>query len=186
MKKKRFLALMIDIIILLLIFKTISLLFVNPYQVELTTLSERFINNEIGYSEFLYGYININYYIAKNNVVINIIQMVIMTIYFVLIPYINNGSTIGKILFKIKVDKQDGKLKITDLLIRSFIINGNLYLLILLILLPFVNSLLYFTIENILGIMQIIVVIISGFMVLYKKDNLGLHDILTKTVVKER
>ena len=170
MKKKRFLALMIDIIILLLIFKTISLLFVNPYQVELTTLSERFINNEIGYSEFLYGYININYYIAKNNVVINIIQMVIMTIYFV----------------KIKVDKQDGKLKITDLLIRSFIINGNLYLLILLILLPFVNSLLYFTIENILGIMQIIVVIISGFMVLYKKDNLGLHDILTKTVVKER
>ena len=44
----------------------------------------------------------------------------------------------------------------------------------------------YFTIENILGIMQIIVVIISGFMVLYKKDNLGLHDILTKTVVKER
>ena len=109
-----------------------------------------------------------------------------MTIYFVLIPYINKGSTIGKMLFKIKVDKQDGKLKITDLLIRSFIINGNLYLLILLILLPFVNSLLYFTIENILGIMQIIVVIISGFMVLYKKDNLGLHDILTKTVVKER
>lgn len=186
MKKRRFLALMIDVIILLLVFKTISLLFVNPYQSELTTLSEKFINNEIGFSDFLYSYIDINYKVANNNIFFNIIQIIIMTLYFVLIPYINNGSTIGKMLFKIKVDKQEGKLKITDLLIRSFIINGNLYLLILLISLPFINSLLYFTIENILGIMQIIVVIISGFMVLYKKDNLGLHDILTKTMVKER
>ncbi len=184
MKKKRFLALIIDIIILLIIFELINLFFINPYESELTTLKEKLINNKISYSAYLYNYININHNISKNNIYFNVIQIIIMSVYFILIPYINKGSTIGKLLFKIKVDKPN--LKITDLLIRSFIINGIGYLLIMTILLPLSNSLLYFTIENILGIMQIIVVIISGFMVLYKKDNLGLHDILTKTVVKER
>lgn len=182
MKKKRFLALMLDIIILLIIFELISLCFTNPYSMDLTILNEKFINNEIGFSNYLYNYININY--EANNIYFNIIQIIIMCLYFILIPYINKGSTIGKMIFKIKVYKPN--LKITDLIIRSFIINGIGYLLIMTILMVLKNKLLYFTIENILGIMQIIVVIISSFMVLYKKDNLGLHDILTKTVVKER
>ena len=94
---------------------------------------------------------------------------------------------LGKQIFKLEIQKQDEKeLKFFDLIKRSILIHGIFYLFVMIILVYILPSKTYFWIENILGIMQISIVIISGFMVLYRKDKLGLHDIWAKTVVKER
>jgi len=88
------------------------------------------------------------------------VAFMLMAIYFILLPFIWNGSTVGKKITRTKViSLTSEKLTLQTLIIRFFVL-----------LLP--NMLL-------LGIP----LICNVYMMLFRKDNCGFHDLIAKTKV---
>ncbi|PFU46426.1 RDD family protein [Bacillus cereus] len=88
------------------------------------------------------------------------VAFMLMAIYFILLPFIWNGSTVGKKITRTKViSLTSEKLTLQTLIIRFFVL-----------LLP--NILL-------LGIP----LICNVYMMLFRKDNCGFHDLIAKTKV---
>ena len=106
--------------------------------------------------------------------------------YFVIFQYLNNGKTIGKAIYKLKVQSYSGKkASFLQLLIRYLILVGILTSIISIVsifILPMSKCL------NVLSVVQSIdnILIISCLlMIIFKKDNRGLHDLLGNTCVIE-
>ena len=56
---------------------------------------------------------------------INIINCVIIILYFVVLPLYKNGQTLGKKIFKIKIVREDKEdLTANELIIRNIVVNG--------------------------------------------------------------
>ncbi|PDY24943.1 RDD family protein [Bacillus cereus] len=88
------------------------------------------------------------------------VAFMLMAIYFILLPFIWNGSTVGKKVTRTKViSLTSEKLTLQTLIIRFFVLS-----------LP--NILL-------LGIP----LICNVYMMLFRKDNCGFHDLIAKTKV---
>ena len=187
--KQRLGAYLIDIIALIGIFSLIYFLLPKNnkniiLEQGLNNLNETFIKEEIVLSEYFNEYSNIIYNLDKNNIVYNIINIVILIIYFIVIPFVTNGKTLGKYIIGIKIkSKNQEKVSILELIIRNLIFNGFIYLLGSLLLLLITKGTIYFILLVILGIIQIILSLTSIFMIIYRKDFRGLHDILSNTVV---
>lgn len=91
------------------------------------------------------------------------VVFILMAIYFILLPFIWNGVTLGKKVTRIKlISLKSEKLTIQTLTIRFFVL-----------LLP--NILL-------LGIP----ILCNVYMMLFRKDNCGFQDLITKTKVISR
>ena len=107
--------------------------------------------------------------------------------YFIIFQFFNGGQTIGKKLMKIRIRKQDdGILKIQDIIIRTLIINSIITTIVTLIAVLMVNSESYYIIRTVISTAETLFVLVSSFMILYRKDKLGLQDLMTHTeVVKE-
>ena len=89
-----------------------------------------------------------------------VVVFILMAIYFILLPFIWNGVTLGKKVTRIKlISLQSEKLTLQTLTIRFFVL-----------LLP--NILL-------LGIP----ILCNVYMMLFRKDNCGFQDLITKTKV---
>ncbi|HDR7777554.1 TPA: RDD family protein, partial [Bacillus tropicus] len=87
-----------------------------------------------------------------------VVVFILMAIYFILLPFIWNGVTLGKKVTRIKlISLQSEKLTLQTLTIRFFVL-----------LLP--NILL-------LGIP----ILCNVYMMLFRKDNCGFQDLITKT-----
>ncbi|MGN1000482.1 MAG: RDD family protein [Bacilli bacterium] len=145
-----------------------------------TDLSE----NKIESKEYYEKVIEINYYISKDNVIVDLISIVIYILYFVVYQVYNNGQTLGKKLLKIKLKKsKDSVLTMDTLLIRSLILYGIGFNIINLILILFLKKDTFIGVNTILGYTQYAIIIIIIFMVIFRKDGRGLHDVISGTVV---
>ena len=189
---KRLLAYIIDMLFILSVIMLISYFFKNnnnilEAQKNINVLNEQFIRSDISFIKYFDTYSNLNYQIDSNNLIITIIDLLIMILYFIIIPFFTNGITFGKYILKIKI-KESNKEKITlkPLIIRSLIINGLLYYVLSIINVLIFKNNTYFIILTILGIFQLLLVIGSGFMVIYRHDLRGLHDIISKSSVINR
>lgn len=148
--------------------------------------TSQFAKGEITLPEYYTDYQEIAYNLAKLDLPINIANVVIIFIYFIIIPYFQNGQTFGKKLLKIRVVKEKGKLTILDLIIRTIINEKLLTLIIALGVVYLTKAALYNTIVSSLNMVQGGLIIASIGMILFRKDRLGLQDIITKTkVVRE-
>lgn len=187
---KRFSAFIIDIIIIAIITSIITLFIpensnITKMSEELISISEDYKNEKINEEEYVNKIAPLSYRKDKENFIISIIDVVITILYFVVFAFVKNGQTIGKKLIGIKVVKQDGELTINDMIFRSFIINGLLMSLINLVLLFTTKDLSYMYSVSIIGFIQVLLMFVSCIMVLIRKDNLALQDIITKTKVVE-
>lgn len=186
---KRFLAYLIDMIFILSIIMLISYFFKNNINIleaqkNMNVLNEEFIRSEIDFNEYFNTYSNLTYQIDKNNIIITIINLIIMILYFIILPYITNGKTLGKYILKIKIKEKDKEhIGFKTLIIRALIIDGLLFLILSLLNILIFKDNIYFILLTISGIFQILLVIISGFMVIYKHDLRGLQDILSESTV---
>lgn len=145
-----------------------------------TDLSE----NKIESKEYYEKATEINYYISKDNVIVNLISIIIYILYFVIYQVYNNGQTLGKKLLKIRVKKsKDEVLTINTLLVRALILYGIGFNIINLILILLLKKNAFICINTILGYIQYAIIIIIIFMVIFRKDGRGLHDIISGTVV---
>lgn len=190
-RKKRFIAYLIDIIIVGIIITLGSKLLVNNNKIivleqQLNEINNNVLNSTFKFKESLIEYAEITKQIDLENVMVNIVTIIMILIYFVFIPYYNNGQTMGMKILKTKIEPEIGtELTIKKLMLRNFIINGLLYLAISLTFLYLFPSFIYFILVSILSFIQLGLVIISLFMLLYRRDQRGLQDILSKTRVIE-
>lgn len=153
---------------------------------DMNTLTEQAMNNEITFEAYLREYSNYLSEVDKENVLYNSISFIILVIYYVIIP-IFTGCTLGKYIMKLKIKQKDNKkLSILNTFIRSIIDIGLVISLITVFLVQIVSAKTYFMVLIILFFIQIILVIISGFMILYRKDKRSLSDILSETNIVTR
>lgn len=185
--KKRITAYLIDIIIMLIILGFISVLY-KPDDItfnnNLNLLTMQYASGDITFTNYMTKSSEIYKQIDLNNLIINIINAVYIIGYFVILPYFNNGQTIGKKMMSINVRAiSNGKLTIQKLFVRNLIINGLFYLLAVIICSWAVPAQYYFITVTALGIIQIGLILASMFMVVYRKDKKGLHDLIARTWV---
>ena len=164
---------------------------INPYYDEYIELSDEYL----GYLELIsleeesisleklnkYTY-DLSYY----SVYILIITVVVNILYYVVFQYYNDGRTIGKAIYKLKVKNKNGKkLKIYQLFFRYCVLLGiitSVISIISLFMLP-MNSCI-----NVLSFVQTIddtLILSCILMILFRKDNRGLHDLISNTYVSD-
>ena len=158
------------------------------YEQELNDITEKYLSNEINTQKYIDESSIILYNSQKSSILSLSISAALIIGYFVIFQYMNQGQTLGKKLFKIKVVEKESKKAPTILsgFIRSlFILNiasGILNILFIYIL----NSKTYYIGYGITYIIETLFIIVTIFFVLYREDGRGLHDIMAKTtVIKE-
>lgn len=186
---KRMLAYLIDIMIILF---TIGII-VNVKEKDKTVMqlrsdiqivNELHANGEIKFQEYFDRWTVINQQIDQECVIYLIFNILLILIYFVLLPKAWNGQTVGKKILKLQVvSNNNEKVTVVQYLIRNMLINGLAQMILLLLFLYLLPSSMYFIFSSILTFIQLILVIISIFMILYRKDKRGLHDIFSGTKV---
>ena len=184
---KRIKAYLIDIIIILIFLGLIGIFYVPDNTLlndKMNNVTLDYMSHTINFNEYMTNTSNLMKQIDQNNVILNIINLVFIIIYFVIYPYFNKGKTIGKQITKIEVRAlSNKKISILKLFVRNLIINGLIYLIAVIICTYIVPDDIYYLVVSGLGLIQIILVLISMFMVLYRKDRKGLHDLLAGTWV---
>ena len=184
---KRIKAYLIDIIIILIFLGLIGIFYVPDNTLlndKMNNVTLDYMSHTINFNEYMTNTSNLMKQIDQNNVILNIINLVFIIIYFVIYPYFNKGTTIGKQITKIEVRAlSNKKISILKLFVRNLIINGLIYLIAVIICTYIVPDDIYYLVVSGLGLIQIILVLISMFMVLYRKDRKGLHDLLAGTWV---
>lgn len=143
-----------------------------------------YIEGKISEKEYLSEYGEANYIMAKEGAVFTVISLLITTAYFGTYSYYKNGQTVGKKLMKIKVETMDGKTPShPTLILRTLIIYGVITNVISLILLLFIKANMYIGTIGAIEAVQSLFVIVTIFMIIFRKDGRGLHDLICKTRV---
>ncbi len=184
---KRMSAYLIDLIILLIILGLIGLLYkpdVTSLTAQMDNITLKYANGDISFTSYMTDLSFIYKQIDTINIFLNLINVLYIIAYFVILPYLNHGQTIGKKLMNIEVKARSNQsLSLTSLLIRNLIINGLLYFVTVIICCLIIPDNIYFTVITILGLIQLTLLFISIIMTLTRRDKRGLHDILAGTWV---
>lgn len=150
---------------------------------DMNELTEQAMNREITFEAYSREFAKNLIELDKVSVVYNALSFIILVIYYVVIP-IFTKRTLGKQIMRIKIEHVKGKkLNILNTFTRSIIDIGLLYSLITVYLVQIVDYKTYFFTLIIFGIIQFLLVIISIFMILYRRDKRGLQDILSRSNV---
>lgn len=184
---KRFFAYAIDIFIVTTLFSFISYFIPDTYiakilDQDLSNLMEKYMRAQIEFKEFFEKSISLIQNLDIERVRFNIVNFIFIIAYFGVYPVYNKGKTIGMTLLGLKI-KKDGKgpLRIKQLILKSILINGLIYSLVSFMLMAFLDPKPYFIILTIVGLMQVLLVIINAFMIIYNKEKRGIIDVWTKT-----
>ena len=124
------------------------------------------------------------YNIASSGVITSEITLIISILYFIVFQYYNNGKTVGKALLKIQVKSKDNKkLKLTQMFLRSVVINSLLTSLTSIICILTLSKSNYLTASNYIQMIDMAVMFVTFGMVMFREDGRGLHDLLANTIV---
>ena len=186
---QRLLAFIVDFLLLSILINLITMFVpVNSTATKLykeqNEVIENYLDGNISMEEYVNQLVDLGYDISKQTVIVSLVSIVISLLYYVVYPCYNNGQTLGKKLFKIKIKKLNNKeLSMNDLLIRSMINNSILVNIINIILVLFLNKDLYLSSSSLILGIQYLVLIISVFMIAFLKNSQGLHDKIVNTEV---
>ena len=187
--KKRLEAYIIDLVILLIIINLVNLFIKVDTNLlkDLQELNKNMIGSVISLNEYFHKYAEVIKKIDMINIFKTIINSLILFGYFLIVPMVNKGSTIGQHISNVKVVDEIGEsVTLIGLVRKNLIINGLAYTIITIPMLYILPSFYYFIGISILGFIQIMVVITSAFMVIYRRDRKGLQDIFSYTMVVEK
>ena len=187
---KRMGAFVIDYFIVLVIVSLITMGFNtnknNDLNSQMNQLISDYQNEKITIDEYKDETYKLNYELQKENITVNIVTITLYIGYFVVFATLNKGQTLGKKLLKIRVvNKNNDKPSIWNMLVRSLFIYNIISILFSTVAVKFLNINTFTYIYTTLGYIECFVIIISFFMVIYKKDGRGLHDMMAGTNVIE-
>ena len=181
---------LLDVLLIFAISSVISVFIPNKgndINKEITTLTEKYTNGEVGSEAFINEYQDLMYKYQKENYLSIVVSVGLNFIYFVVFAYFNKGQTIAKKLMNIKVvdNKTEERPKFWQMLVRNMFIYSLLSNVIILILL-FTSKNNFIYCYMLVGGFDLMFVMITVMFVLYRKDKRGLHDMMACTkVVKE-
>lgn len=186
---KRLLAYVIDTIILTLIIGVLSSVVSNKQyekaSEEYMKLQESYMKQEITITEYQNDIKPIVYDMQKSSVTINTVSVLLSIAYFIVFQYLNRGQTIGKKLMRIKITENNKEPSLKAMVIRTIIINSILTGILNIVLIYLLNKNTYYTGYQIVSYIELAFAFISALFIIYRKDKLGLHDIIAKTEVIE-
>ena len=188
---KRIIAFVIDMFIVSIII-SICTVNTNTYKSrndldkKMNEFANNYVSGKISTDEYMSQYADIIYRSNKLEFNNNILYAVVLVGYFIMFQYMNDGRTIGKQLTKIKiVNKDNSSVRFHQLLIRSLIIDEILGVIVNILLVIMGNKMFFLVGYSLVSVMLNVLVFVTVFMVLYRKDRLGVHDIITKSKVIE-
>ena len=159
---QRLVAFVLDILIITFVTSLIATPIVdleksNKLSNQSTEVMQKYIDREIDTKTYSIEFMNISYKLARNNGILSFITIILEILYFVVFQIYRNGQTLGKMLMKINI------------ITFTFMIFG--------------SKDIYFYSTGIFGLIQYIIIIISVFMVMFRKDGCAIHDKLAHTNV---
>ena len=189
---KRIGAYIIDVVIVFLVTSVlINTKFINPridnytkHYEEYTKLMEDYDQEKITDDIFKEKITELNYDLANDSLISSGITIGIYLAYFAFFQYFNNGQTIGKKIFKLQtVSNNAKKLNIGHYLLRSLILNNIIFQILLIIGIFVFSKTFYYDYSSVVSFIESLVETIILIMVILRKDNRGLHDIIAGTKV---
>ncbi len=186
MKFKRIFAYLLDLGIITFFMMLLS--FIHPEKNRLLKndfdfINNIFTNNVITHIEYLDNIKEIMYQYTKQNIYTIFLGVFVIFLFIILIPTITKGKTIGKQILGIKIRKKEDS-PFLSYVIRATINFGFVFLLINGMSVFVLKSKEYIILLLITLFLQLLLVIINGFMVLYSKSKRGIYDRLCHTTVE--
>jgi len=191
MFKKRLFAYLIDIIILSIILAFIGLLIpassnMSNLSNELISINDNFSSGSIDSITFINQYSGVAYSLERELFLTNLLNVVVGIIYFIVYPLYNGGQSLGKKIIGLRiVSNDDSDVSSNSLLVRYLFMDSIGTTIISMCLIFVLKDLYYISCESILSFLQFLVVIISIFMVIYRRDKRSLPDLIAGTKVIE-
>lgn len=185
---KRLLAYIIDLMIISIVCSFFSVILIDNSKIsklvdEAGSTYQNYLEEKIDDEAFVGRVEDIGYDIVKSGSLYSIVSIGIYMLYFAVYQFKHKGQTIGKRLLKIKIIGVDGDLTMNQLIFRSFIIDSILFNLLNVMCLLFLPKDIYLLFNSTLIIIQYLVLFICVVMVMFKKDHMGLHDMVAHTKV---
>ena len=184
---KRFLAFIIDSIIISFVCALIAVPFLDSNKVtklsnDTKSIVEDYTNDKISIEEYTDQVNNIEYQLSKEMGLYSLLMIVVGISYYGIYQY-KTSKTLGKKLMHIKLDSNNGELTLNQVLFRCLIINCLIFSFIELVFLVFANSSIYLVASSTLHMIYYFILISSFFMITFRKDKRGLHDVICNTKV---
>lgn len=185
----RLIAYIIDILLVSLVCS--GVLFLIPknenyqkYMKEYEQIQADFISENITYEEYFNKSVDVIYDIDYNNVISMILEILFIILYFVVFQFYNKGQTFGKRLMKLRVvSVKEKELTLNQMVYRALIINSIFINLLILASLLFLGRSYYYYASASLQFLSGGIVLVTLFMILFRKDGRGLHDVVAGTKV---
>ena len=154
---------------------------------ESNELIDKLLDEDQDFDEYYDKSMRVRYTLDKETIIPTLIQSVLIVGYFATFAYYNNGQTLGKKLFKIKLaPTDDNELNHYRLIGRAIFIEGVLSSILSVIFLLFIKYKQYAITVGVISMLQLLFTIVCLIMVISRKDKKGLHDIIFRTkVIKE-
>lgn len=156
-----------------------------PLKNDFDFINELFTNKVITQIEYFDNVKEIMYQYTRQNIYTIFLGIFTILFFIILIPSMNKGKTIGKQLFGIQIQKNDQKSPFLSYIARAIINFGFLFLLVNGVSVWILKSKEYTFLLLITLFLQILLVMINGFMVLYSKSKKGLYDRIYHTTVEK-
>lgn len=187
---KRAMAQLIDMFIVGIIIGIISMGFstsrIEKLNDEANSLMNDYVSGDISSKEYLSNYMDITYDMNRASLDSNLVYLAICIGYFLIFQYLNRGATIGKSLMRIRVVSSDGSdIGFIQMFIRTSIINEILPMIMLIILVFVSMGVSFFIFYSLISFIENIFILVCVFMILYRKDRLAIHDIMSRSMVIE-
>ena len=189
---KRAGAYLLDLVIVALVVSLLSYVpILNPNRVaysekynELSNLYTQFTNNEISREEYEEAYVPISYDLYRLNANYVILDIVAVLLYFGVLPFFTGGQTIGKKLFNLRISSVDDKpLTIFNYLLRALVLHNIIISILEILIVYLMTADSFFYVYKNVNMVGYIITYITLFMVIVRKDNRGLHDMVARTKV---
>lgn len=184
---KRFLAYLIDIILVSIVATIIALPFrtesIEKVDNQIIEVTQKALQGKIKTEAYTTQLNELAYQKAKLDGISNIIIILISVLNFIVYQGITKGQTIGKKLLKIKIVKINGnELTFNDLIFRN-LLNNFIFFDILLAVFALIGRKPYIYGYRSINIVETILLIVSVFMIAIRKDGRSVMDLLTNTMV---
>ena len=151
---------------------------------ELVNVYEQYSQDKISESEYTEAGVPITYELYRLNVYYVVIDIVIVILYFGVLPYFLKGQTLGKKLFQLRiVGAKDKPLSIVNYLLRCVVLNNVIISIALQCIVYFMSVNTFYPVYQNVNLVGYIILYISLFMIIVRKDGRGLHDMVANTKV---
>lgn len=186
---KRIIAFVIDIVIVSLVVSLINLLPLDPYKDKYKDAYEKYNevvqkSTEDEKNDYKDEIIELNYEVYKYRTYSSMFSATALILYFGVLPLVMNGQTLGKKKMKLRVvSNNEKKLNFWKYLIRIVILNNIWLSLINIGAVYVVSGVKFYYVTYVISMLSSLIYMLNLIMVMFRKDNRGLHDMVAGTKV---